>query len=138
MKKELKRLVRGEILLEYRTVRMSSLLLPQVKNGLVCNQVILHTISFLTQYTRSLSGIIRIKKKQKSRYSVICYGVRNFVSGNLYCFHVISLSFCLSFVCPSVADILKSIRRQSSICIVHLIYKGARGAKDLFSPLLSL
>ena len=44
MKKELKQLVRGEMLLEYRTVRMSSLLLPQVKNVLVRNQVILHTI----------------------------------------------------------------------------------------------
>ena len=64
MKKELKQLVREEMLLEYRTVRMSSLLLPQVKNGLVCNQIILHTGSFQTHYTRSLSGIIRIKNKQ--------------------------------------------------------------------------
>ena len=64
MKKQLKQLVREEMLLEYRTVRMSSLMLPQVKNVMVRNQAIMHTISFLTHYTRSLSGIIRIKKKQ--------------------------------------------------------------------------
>ena len=65
---------------------MSSLLPPQVKNGLVCNQskkVILHTILFLTQCTRSASGIIRIKKKQNSRYSAVCYRVRIFASGIL-------------------------------------------------------